>query len=89
MPRTHNRKSRKTFSLSREAVCYLETVRKQTKRESMSSVLEDIIRQQQQAKEMERVSAAFSSYYDSMSTEERTEDQAWGQFAETQFPTQK
>ena len=53
----------------------------------MSSVVEDIIRQQQQAKEMERVSAAFSRYYDSMTEEERSEDRAWGQFAETQFPT--
>lgn len=87
MPRTQSRKSRKTFSLSRETVNYLESVRKQTKRESMSSVLEDIIRQQQQVKEMERVSAAFSRYYDSMTEEERSEDRSWGQFAETQFPT--
>ena len=86
MPRTQSRKSRKTFSLSREIVNYLESVRKQTKRESMSSVLEDIIRQQQQAKEMERVSAAFTRYYDSMNEEEQSEDRAWGQFAETQFP---
>jgi hypothetical protein len=87
MPRTRSRKSRKTFSLSQEVVNYLESVRKQTKRDSMSSVLEDIIRQQQQAKEMERVSAAFSRYYDSMTEEEQSEDRAWGQFAETQFPT--
>ena len=87
MPRTQSRKARKTFSLSREIVNYLESVRKQTKRESMSSVVEDIIRQQQQAKEMERVSAAFTRYYDSMNEEERPEDRAWGQFAETQFPT--
>ena len=87
MHRTQSRKSRKTFSLSREVVNYLESVRKQTKRESMSSVVEDIIRQQQQAKEMERVSAAFSRYYDSMTEEQRSEDRAWGQFAETQFPT--
>ena len=86
MPRTQSRKARKTFSLSREIVNYLESVRKQTKRESMSSVLEDIIRQQQQAKEMERVSAAFTRYYDSMNEEEQSEDRAWGQFAETQFP---
>jgi hypothetical protein len=87
MPRTQSRKSRKTFSLSREVVNYLESVRKQTKRESMSAVVEDIIRQQQQVKEMERVSAAFSRYYDSMTEDERSEDRSWGQFAETQFPT--
>jgi len=88
MPGMRNCKSRKTFSLSREVVNYLETVRKQTKRDSMSSVLEDIIRQQQQAKEMERISTAFSRYYDSIAEEERSEDSAWGEFAESQFPTQ-
>lgn len=87
MPRTHNRrKARKTFSLSRQAVTYLESVRKATKRGSMSSVLEDIIRQQQEAKELERISASFTRYYDSLTEEERAEDRAWGQFGETQFP---
>jgi hypothetical protein len=49
MPRPHNRKARKAFSLSRLAVTYLESLRKETKRVSMSSVLEDIIRAQQEA----------------------------------------
>ncbi len=90
MPKTRNRrKSRKTFSLSQQAVTYLESVRKETKRVSMSSVLEDIIRQQQEAKELERISASFTRYYDSLTDEERTEDHAWGQFAETQFPTEE
>ncbi len=90
MPEARNRpKSRKTFSLSRQAVTYLESVRKETKRMSMSSVLEDIIRAQQEAKEMERVSASFTRYYDSLTPEEQAEDRAWGQFAETQFPTEE
>ena len=90
MPKTQNRrKARKTFSLSRQAVTYLESLRKETKRESMSSVLEDIIRAQQQAKEVERISACFTRYYDSLTPEEQAEDRAWGQFAETQFPTEE
>jgi hypothetical protein len=80
------RKARKTFSLSRDAVSYLEAVRKQTHRESISSVLEDIIRQQRQAKELERIGASFTDYYDSLTDEEVAEDRAWGEFALTQSP---
>ena len=80
------RKEKKTFSLSRESVSYLESLRKQKKRHSTSSVLEDLIRQQQQASEMERISASVTRYYDSLTDEERAENRAWGEFAETQFP---
>jgi hypothetical protein len=87
MPRsTTTRKAKKTFSLSREAVGYLESVRKEEKRRTVSSVLEEIIRQQQQARELERISAAVTRYYDSISEEQREEDSAWGKFAESQFP---
>jgi len=89
MPRTQSaRKARKTFSLSRETVRYLESLRKETKKDSMSSVLEDVIRQQQQTKEMERISASVTRYYDSLTPEEIAEDRAWGDFAATQFPSE-
>ena len=80
------RKEKKTFSLSRESVSYLESLRKQKKRHSTSSVLEDLILQQRQASEMERISAAVTRYYDSLSDGEQTEDRAWGEFALSQFP---
>ena len=86
MPRARTAgKAKKTFSLSREAMSYLESVRR-NKRVSMSSVLEDIIRQQHQLREMERISASMTRYYDSISDEERAENRAWGEFAESQFP---
>jgi hypothetical protein len=89
MPQTRSaRKSRKTFSLSRETVKYLESLRKQNNADSMSSVLEDVIRQQQQTKEMERISASVTRYYDSLNAEEIAEDRAWGDFAATQFPSE-
>jgi Tfp pilus assembly protein PilO len=80
------RKARKTFSLSRETVLYLESLRKERKKASMSSVLEDVIRQLQRTKEMERISASATRYYDSLNAEEVAEDRAWGEFAATQFP---
>jgi Tfp pilus assembly protein PilO len=87
MPRTRSvRKARKTFSLSHETVRYLESLRKERKKDSMSSVLEDVIRQLQQTKEMERISASVTRYYDSLTSEEIAEDRAWGEFAATQFP---
>jgi hypothetical protein len=54
----------------------------------MSSVLEDVIRQLQQTKEMERISASVTRYYDSLTAEEIAEDRAWGEFAATQFPSE-
>jgi hypothetical protein len=54
----------------------------------MSSVLEDVIRQLQQTKEMERISASVTRYYDSLTAEEIAEVRAWGDFAATQFPSE-
>jgi hypothetical protein len=86
MPRPSTvRKAKKTFSLSKDAVRYLESVRKEKKRRTISSVLEDMIRQQQQAGQLERISSAVTRYYDSISEEQREEDGAWGRFAESQF----
>jgi hypothetical protein len=86
MPKA-TRKLKKTFSLSRESVLYLESVRKRKKRESISAVLEDLIRQQQQTAEMSRISASVTDYYDSLTEEERAENRSWGEFALSQFPT--
>jgi Tfp pilus assembly protein PilO len=89
MPRSNaTRKAKKTFSLSRQSVMYLESLRKEKRSKSVSSVLEEIIRQQQQATEMERISASVTRYYDSLTAEEIAEDRAWGEFAATQFPSE-
>lgn len=82
------RKARKTFSLSRESVSYLESLRKARNGKSISSVLEDLIRQRRESEEMKRISASVTRYYDSLTTEEVAEDRAWGDFAATQFPSE-
>jgi len=82
------RKSRKTFSLSRESVTYLEALRKARKGKSISSVLDDLIRQRREAEDMKRISASVTRYYDSLSSEEVAEDRAWGDFAATQFSSE-
>jgi hypothetical protein len=89
MPKTRTAtKEKKTFSLSRQALMYLEALRKERRSRSMSSVLEEVIRQQQQTKELERISASVTRYYDSLTSEEISEDRAWGDFAATQFPSE-
>jgi hypothetical protein len=80
------RKARKTFSLSRESVHYLESLRKARKGKSISSVLDDLIRQKREAEDLKRISASVTRYYDSLTPEEVAEDRAWGEFAATQFP---
>jgi len=82
-------KEKKTFSLSRQSVRFLETLRKERRSRSISSVLEEIIRQKQQATEMRSISASISGYYDSLTDQQVKDDHAWGQFAETQFPTEE
>jgi len=82
------RKEKKTFSLTRESVSYLESLRKGKKRRSTSAVLEELIRAQRRASEMERISASVTRYYDSLTKEEVAEERAWGEFALTQFPTE-
>ena len=79
-------KAKRTFSLSREVVSYLESERRARREKSLSAVLEQIVRRQQEEKEMERISAAFTRYYDSLTPEEVAEDHAWAEFAATQFP---
>jgi hypothetical protein len=89
MPRyPSTRKAKRTFSLSRETVAFLEAERKARQQKSLSAVLEEIVRRHQEEKEMERVSASITHYYDTISKEERAESLAWAKFAETQFPTE-
>jgi hypothetical protein len=89
MPKTDpTTKEKRTFSLSRQSVRYLEALRKERRTKSMSSVLDEVIRQQQQAREMERISASVTRYYDSLTSEEIAEERAWGDFAATQFPSE-
>jgi hypothetical protein len=82
------RKARKTFSLSPESVSYLESLRKTRKGKSISSVLEELIRQRREAEDMKRISASVTRYYDSLTADEAAEDRAWGDFAATQFPSE-
>jgi predicted CopG family antitoxin len=78
------RKERKTFSLSREAVAYLESMRKKQGK-STSEVLEELILARKLADQQERISQNIRNYYDSLCNEEQAENRVWGEFAESQL----
>jgi hypothetical protein len=83
---TGTRRAKKTFTLSRESVDFLETERQKRGRESTSVVLEELIRECSQKPDTQKVDAAISAYYDSLTDEECDENRLWAEFAETQFP---
>jgi hypothetical protein len=83
---TRTRRAKKTFTLSRESVDFLETERKKRGRESTSVVLEELIRECRQKPDAQKTDAAISAYYDSLTDEDREENKHWGEFAEGQFP---
>ena len=84
LPRT--RKAKKTFTLSREAVAFLETEKQKRGRESTSLVLEELIKECREKGNTKKIDLAITNYYDSLTDEERDENSRWGEFAENQFP---
>ena len=78
------RKERKTFTLSRDSIRYIKKVRREQSAPSDSSALEEILAESRRAREMAEIESSISKYYDSTSEEERAENKAWGEFAESQ-----
>jgi hypothetical protein len=84
---SRTRKAKKTFSLSRESVAFLETEKQKRGRESTSLVLEELIQECREKGNTKKPDVAITSYYDSLTDEERGENSRWGEFAESQFPS--
>ena len=79
------RKRRKTFSLSKDVVDFLESFRRESGEPSLTAALEALVRERRRQEELDRLSARVSEYYNSLSAEERSEEESWGEFAETQL----
>lgn len=77
------RRGKRTFSLSVEALAYLEGIAKDYK--STSEALDQLIREKKREAEKARVSAGIRAYYDSISDQERAENLAWGELAGSYF----
>ena len=78
----HQHKSRKTLSLSRAAVTYLETYQAKKKEPSLSSAVEALIEERRQQDEKAKLAAQTRAYYDSMTPADQEEGEAWGKFTE-------
>lgn len=83
--RHSSRKSRKTFSLSRDAAAYLETYRVKRKEPSLSAAVEALIRERKEQEEADRLAAQTSAYYESLSPGESGESEDWAEFAESEL----
>jgi hypothetical protein len=77
-------KSRKTLSLSRDAVIFLESYQTQKKEASLSSAVEALIEEQKQRQAAEKLTAQTRVYYDSLTADDQDETEAWGKFTESE-----
>src|ERR1700685_1928968 len=76
-------KLKRTFSLSVEALAYLDGIAKDYR--STSEALDRLIREKKEVAEKDRISAGIRGYYDAISDSERAENLAWGELAGSHF----
>ena len=81
MPKTVRRKSKKSFTLSRSSVSFLERLRKERKASSTSLILDERILELEAQHRQNATGRAIAAYYSNLSEEELREEQAWGEFA--------
>jgi hypothetical protein len=80
------RKPKKSYTLSRESVAFLEAMRKKRRARSVSSVLDEILQALRRQQERSTIDQAVASYYTSLSATEATEQAQWGELASREFP---
>lgn len=78
-------KAKKSFTLSRSSVAFLERLRKERKAASTSLILDELIREAEARQRRRSAKQAITAYYSGLSLEERDEQKAWGDFALTQL----
>jgi hypothetical protein len=81
-----NRKPKKSYTLSRESVAFLEAMRKKRRARSVSSVLEEILQALRRQQARSSIDQAVTRYYTSLSATEATEQAQWGELAMREFP---
>jgi len=93
MPRTkeshsHQRKAKKSYTLSPESVEFLEAIRKKRQVPSVSAILEEILQNVRREHKRAFIERAVAEYYASLSDQDATEQAAWGGFAEQELPNE-
>ena len=85
-PRHKELRAKKSFTLSRQSVEFLEGMRKRRQATSVSSVLEEILQAVRREQGKAALEGAVADYYSSLSPQEAEEQTAWGAFALHEFP---
>lgn len=85
MPSTTGSKQKKSFTLSRSSVAFLERLRKNRKVASTSRVLDEILQAEKARQQNAAMDASISEYYSNLSKADSAELEAWGEFAGEQF----
>jgi hypothetical protein len=80
-------KAKKSYTLSRESVAFLEAVRKKEQAASVSAILEDILQTVRREHDRAAVERAVADYYGSLSAQEAAEQAEWGALALDEFRT--
>lgn len=79
------RKERRTFTLSREAIHYIDEIRREQRIESASSALENLIEESRRRRKLARLAASVTDYYSSLSEAQQEEERDWGKFSDSEF----
>jgi hypothetical protein len=77
-------KQKRSFTLSRSSVQFLERLRRKTAATSTSLVLDQLIRDAEQKEAQAGLEASIAAYYSQLSREEQAEQELWGAFASEQ-----
>jgi mRNA-degrading endonuclease toxin of MazEF toxin-antitoxin module len=81
-------KERRTFTLSPESIALLNDLsaaRRGSRRRSVSSVLDDLLRALDKQRKRDAVDQAVKSFYDGLSPQDRALEKDWGGFSLAQF----
>ena len=79
------RKQRRTFTLTKQALEYIEQLKKEHNIESASSALESLIEESRRQRELAEVSSSIAKYYSSLSDEQQRQESAWSRFSDSEF----
>ena len=78
-------KLKKSYTLSRSSVKFLERLHKEKQAPSVSAVLDGIIKDVEEQRKREAIDRAITEYYDNLTDEEERELRAWGDFSMEQM----
>jgi hypothetical protein len=78
-------KKKKSFTLSPSSIVFLERLKRERKGDSVSLILDELIRQAEARRRRRTTEEAISAFYDSLSEEERKDEAAWGDFARNRW----